>query len=133
MRIAIVDVVCPRCGAKRRGLVDLDTNLTIRHDGCYEVRGSNCVELDMLVFYWKSDTQFISSMSVMENHPAYRQIIAMGAKALPFIFSCLRQQPDWWFVALMAITGADPVPVDARGDLPKMTESWLEWAREHGY
>ena len=31
------------------------------------------------------------------------------------------------------ITGADPVPVADRGNIGKMTEAWLRWARANGY
>ena len=44
----------------------------------------------------------------------------------------LRREPDHWFVALKRITGADPVPAEARGDLDRMAEAWLNWSRDHG-
>jgi hypothetical protein len=66
-------------------------------------------------------------------HPAYQQIIGLGPKAVPLIVRSLRNEPDHWFWALKAITGEDPVAVDDRGDLRRMTESWLAWAAARGY
>jgi len=56
----------------------------------------------------------------------------MGREALPLILGALRREPDHWFVALRRITGEDPVPEDARGDLHRMAEAWLRWGAEHG-
>jgi hypothetical protein len=33
----------------------------------------------------------------------------------------------------MAITEADPVPAEHRGDGPAMARDWLDWAKGHGY
>ncbi len=76
---------------------------------------------------WRRSTQATSSLSKIYFHPAYQQIIGLGSAALPYIFEELRREPDWWFWALSAITGADPVPEDASGDLERMTHAWLEW------
>lgn len=64
--------------------------------------------------------------------PSYQRIVAMGARAVPLILSEMEREgdePDQWFWALHAITGADPVPFDARGDVVQMAEAWLEWGR----
>ena len=60
--------------------------------------------------------------------PSYQQIIGMGDMALPLILRELAREPDHWFWALHAITGADPVEPDARGDVRKMAKAWIEWA-----
>ena len=39
-------------------------------------------------------------------------------------------KPDHCFVALMRITGEDPVPDEAKGDLDRMAEAWLSWGRD---
>ena len=57
----------------------------------------------------------------------------MGEKALPLILDQLRREgddPDYWSVALEAITGEDPVPKEAYGDTMKIAEVWLSWAEE---
>jgi hypothetical protein len=82
---------------------------------------------------WKKDTLYDSSIAVMANHPAYRQIIDMGPAAIPLILRDLKRRPALWFDALRTLTGADPVPVKSRGALEEMRAAWLEWGRNHGY
>lgn len=82
---------------------------------------------------WKRDRSVTSSAARMANHPAYLRIIGMGPRAIPFLLEELRRGPDHWFVALHAITGEDPVPVDARGRLPQMADAWLAWGEKEGY
>src|SRR3954469_21065531 len=74
-----------------------------------------------LVGRWRKDTALLSSTSEISTHPAYQQLIGMGQAALPFIFAELRVKPDHWFWALRSITGEDPVPAQARGNLRQMT------------
>lgn len=54
----------------------------------------------------------------------------MGEGAVPLLLAELRREPDDWFWALHAITGANPVPAASRGDLRAMTEAWLQWGIE---
>jgi len=76
---------------------------------------------------WLRDTEFLSSLHEIILHPAYQQIIGMGPVAVPLIMDDLRTHPDFWFWALHAITGANPVPPDKVGDIDAMTEAWLKW------
>ena len=82
---------------------------------------------------WKRETRFCSSRTKMVDHPAYQEIIGMGAAVLPLILGELRTDPRYWFSALHAITGEDPVPAEHRGSVRKMTDAWLEWGKVHGY
>ena len=41
-------------------------------------------------------------------HPAYQQIIGMGADAVPFILLEMEEHGGYWFWALSAITGQNP-------------------------
>ena len=79
---------------------------------------------------WQTDTAASSSITEKSMHPAYQQIIGMGRKALPYIFSELKSAPHHWFWALKAITGKDPVKPEHRGNLKAMSEDWLAWAEE---
>lgn len=79
---------------------------------------------------WKAETMFVSSATEMCSHPAYQRIVGMGPVAVPLILASLRSSPEHWFVALAAITGADPVPEVERGDVDRMAETWLRWGRE---
>lgn len=82
---------------------------------------------------WRTETGHLSSSSKIINHPAFREIIRMGTAVVPFMLRDLEQQPRLWVWALPDITGDDPVPASDRGDIVKMTDAWLYWAKEHGY
>jgi hypothetical protein len=69
----------------------------------------------------------------MTAHPAYQEIVAMGQEVVPLLLRDLEQEPDHWFAALGAITGAQPVPPEDRGDIEKMAAAWLRWGKDHGY
>jgi hypothetical protein len=86
-----------------------------------------------LAAQWRAETEHLSSTSRMFNHPAYREIIALGQGVLPLLFRDLAREPDHWFAALRALTGAQPVPPEDRGRIDRMAEAWLRWAKEHGY
>jgi hypothetical protein len=82
---------------------------------------------------WRDETAIYSSVTQKAMHPAYQRIIGMGPAALPLIFRELERRPGHWFWALRAITGENPVRREDAGDLDKMTEAWLAYAREHGF
>ncbi len=82
---------------------------------------------------WRAETGHLSSSSKIIGHPAFREIIRMGTAVVPFMLRDLEQQPRLWVWAMPEITGEDPVPVSDRGDIVKMTDAWLRWAKEHGY
>ncbi len=86
-----------------------------------------------LAAQWKRETINVSSTSRLVMHPSYQRIIGMGRAALPFILRELQVHPDWWFWALSAITGENPVPSEKAGSLKDMTTAWLAWGHEHGY
>lgn len=90
-------------------------------------------EFQKLVKRWKADTINLSSLSSMTLHHAYLRIIGMGSSVLPLLFDELRKEPDHWFVALTAITGANPIETGDAGNVDRMTNAWLDWARENGY
>ena len=87
---------------------------------------------ERLAAEWKDQGKFLPSPTAIAALPAYRAIIGLGRPALPLILGELRREPHHWFVALRRITGEDPVPEDARGDLHRMAEAWLRWGAEHG-
>jgi hypothetical protein len=82
---------------------------------------------------WEADTAHLSSMTQIITHPAYQQIIGMGPIAVRLILQELKGKPGHWFWALKSITGEDPVLPEDRGQIAKMTESWLSWGRRYGY
>jgi hypothetical protein len=94
---------------------------------------STCDDFRRLTIEWKSQAEYLSSPTAIAALPAYQAIIAMGAAAVPHILDELRREPDHWFVALRRITGEDPVPEVARGNVDLMAQAWLRWGRSHGF
>jgi len=86
-----------------------------------------------LAVQWKQDTMFESSPWRMAAHPAYQRIIGLGWRAIPLIFCLLAREEDFWFEALVVITGEQPVPPEHAGNVEAMRQDWLRWGREHGY
>jgi hypothetical protein len=86
-----------------------------------------------LVATWKRERGPHSSSSRLAEHPAYQQIIGMGPEVIPLLLRELEREPDHWFRALHALTGANPVPPESRGNVREMAAAWLRWGREQGY
>jgi len=83
---------------------------------------------------WREETAYLSSSTRITGHPAYQELIALGPAALPFILRDLEQTRDGHLSkALTAITRARPVPTEERGQVRKIAETWLRWARENGH
>lgn len=82
---------------------------------------------------WRTETRALSSDSDIVSNFSYQQIIGMGARALPLIFDELQSHGGRWFWALRAITGENPVQAENRGNVRRMTETWLDWARERNH
>lgn len=86
-----------------------------------------------LAAVWHRDTAYLSCMEEAERHPAYQEIIGLGAEVVPLLLRDLAENHTHWFAALEAITGARPVPASAAGNIPKMADAWLGWAKDNGY
>jgi hypothetical protein len=82
---------------------------------------------------WQADVAHLSSTTARVQHPAYREIIALGPPVVPLLLRELERRPNHWFAALRSLTGADPVAPADRGHLGLMAESWIKWGRERGY
>jgi len=81
---------------------------------------------------WRSETEHLSSVHQMVLHPSYQRIIGMGDDVVPLLIDELKKNPDHWFWALHAITGATPVPEADRGRIKKMADHWINWAKSVG-
>ena len=90
-------------------------------------------EFERLSTEWRADRPRGADVAQMVEHPAYKRIIDMGPAAIPLILRELDREVDHWFWALHALTGADPVPEDDKGDLPAMAEAWLNWGKSKGH
>lgn len=82
---------------------------------------------------WKDERGPSSSTTELALCPSYQRIIGLGPAVVPFLLRELEREPDHWFWALKAITGADPVPEASRGKLREMARLWVEWGRRQGY
>jgi hypothetical protein len=82
---------------------------------------------------WKRETAHISNVGKKALHPAYQEIIGMGMAAIPLLLAELNREPDDWFWALHAITGASPVPAESRGNVRQMADAWIQWGCSQGY
>jgi hypothetical protein len=100
----------------------------VAHDGVDEG-----VELafEELALTWAAETAHLSSPAILLEHPAYRQIIGLGPRVLPLVLRDLAEHGRFWFPALAAISGENPVPDEAIGDVKRMTEAWLQWGRDN--
>jgi hypothetical protein len=78
---------------------------------------------------WLEDSEFDSLPDQMKAHESYKAIVAMGERILPVIAAELRKRPSFLFLALEEITGEDPVPDDAEGNLHATIDAWTAWLR----
>ncbi len=87
-----------------------------------------------LIRSWSDDTEYLCSTNRIADHPACREIVAMGEVAVPLLLRELDDHPSiLGLVAIKAITGTNPFPPETRGDIARMAEAWLTWGLEHGY
>jgi hypothetical protein len=84
-----------------------------------------------LVEQWRDETLLLSSMSKKLLHPCYFRIIGLGRQVLPLLLRELEDRPTYWFSALEAISGENPVPSNA--SFNEAVESWLLWGRKNGH
>jgi hypothetical protein len=71
-------------------------------------------------------------MTEASNHPAYQEIINLGPEVIPLLLQDLEKNETHWFIALRKITGVNPIPGSAAGNIPQMVQAWVRWGREHG-
>ena|SRR3990172_3062969 len=81
---------------------------------------------------WREERGYSSSLDDLILNPSYQRIIALGRPVVPYILLELAAAPDHWFWALSTITGANPIPPEAAGNLREMTRAWIRWGDEQG-
>ena len=80
---------------------------------------------------WKQTRPPSSRVKDLAAVPAYREIVNMGAAAVPCIIrEFVEGRVDHWFPALVEITGHDPVQPAHRGMLSLMADDWCRWWRD---
>jgi len=83
---------------------------------------------------WREETKNLSDIELICTHHCYQEIIGMGSNVLPWIFQLLKSgSMDYWFWALKAITGQDPVQDEHCGQLKLMAQDWVAWGQKNGY
>jgi hypothetical protein len=82
---------------------------------------------------WRQAVAHHSSTTVRNNHPAYREIIDLGPEVVPLLLRDMEDNHTHWFCALREITGTNPIPPSAAGNILQMIEAWLRWAKDKGY
>lgn len=79
------------------------------------------------------DCMMISSPTQIALHPSYQEIIGMGKNIFPLLIKKLDETPIFWFWALEAIAGINPVPKSHRGNIPEIVKDWKKWANTNNY
>ena len=82
---------------------------------------------------WHEETEYLSSPSRITDNDTYLKIISMGESVIPFILRDLKERGGDWYRALRILSGTDQVPIEDRGDVPRMKEAWLHWGHDRGY
>ncbi len=89
-------------------------------------------KFDRLADTWQNAVALLSSSTKRDNHPAYREIIAMGPPVVPLLLRDLERTNRHWFTALSAITKANPIAPEDAGNIRKMAQAWVEWSKQQG-
>lgn len=84
-----------------------------------------------MVSEWRAGIGPTSNPREIVNHPAYRRIVELGRRAVPYILHDLEAEPSLLVWALPEITGENPVPRSAAGKIREMAKAWLSWGEEH--
>lgn len=98
-----------------------------REEGAEEIRS----RFTLWANVWRNETRNISNVREVIGHYAYRRIIEMGPAVVPYVLRELERFPDLWFYALRKLTNANPVRQEYAGNVRKMREAWLTWAKKN--
>ncbi len=80
---------------------------------------------------WRKETGHLSSIERKALHPAYQEIIATGARGVPYVLREMKQRAGHWFWALHYMTGVD---LGSEGQtVQELRDAWLAWGRKQGY
>jgi len=89
-------------------------------------------KFNRLLAEWQEESIVMSSITEMVMLPSYQAIIGMGPAGVRLILNELKHDPDYFFWALEAITGDNPVLPEDEGNLERMTNAWIKWGQENG-
>jgi len=80
---------------------------------------------------WLNAIGPMSAMMDMMSLPSFRDLVAMGEKVVPLILQEIRHRPSFLFLVLHEITGENPIPPTARGNIGEMISAWLSWGERN--
>ena len=78
---------------------------------------------------WRFETGCLAFWAYMVDNDAYREIVAMGDAAVPWILRELERRDAPWFLALADITGENPAAEATSGKVDEIADAWLNWGR----
>ena len=105
---------------------------TANHTWNYKSKPDYIEQFDSLVTRWRQESMAMSTIKEMTALTSFKEIVAIGKKALPLVYRHLRDQPSMLVVAGIEISGENPTPEQARGDIKKIVAAWLRWAERTG-
>ena len=82
---------------------------------------------------WSKEIQNVSSLTIMTEHPKYRQIVSLGWDVVPFLVLDLQRNRRYWLPALQEITGIQPFDRSDMGNGKRMMEAWTRWGKNKHY
>jgi len=80
-----------------------------------------------LAALWHRECGLLSSTSARTRHAAFRAIVAMGDAAVPHLLRRLWEEKTDWDLALVEITGENPVAAGDEGDMRAIAGAWRAW------
>jgi len=86
-------------------------------------------EFKRLVSRWRAETYFLPSVREKVENPAFRRIVEMREKVIPWIISEIRRTPDFLVMALGFLVPDNPIPDSTRGKINEIVDFWLTWAQ----
>ena len=107
--------------------------ISVAESDAPDIQPADRERFNKLADQYEIETVFMSSSWRASKHLAYQEIISMGEPAVSLILERMQAERGYWFIALRAITGANPVKPDDRGKVAIMQASWLEWGKANGY
>jgi hypothetical protein len=89
----------------------------------------NSIEASFNQFYeeWNKEIKYQSSTDVMLESDYFKKIVALGKEVVPYIIEILKKTPSFLIIALLQITGENPVKPAHCGKIKEMTRDWMEW------
>lgn len=121
--IGIVTFICKELEVL--WFVKNDTPYLVYFDGIdILVRNNTYSNFLDLKYRWEEDTRYSSNPC---SNKYYDLIVNLGVPVIPFIFRELLIEPDHWFIALNKILKINPIKLENRGNIDKMTIDWLEF------